>query len=152
MTAFSIGDYRAAQRYFRQLPRSMPGTSTAVTEAAAITELVFRSDPLAPGLPISQRRARLDAALAVTSERLTSCAGQPHETEAPMLTSLVDEARALRGELARRRVRDRDGIERGLALVDRIVAALAERCSPATIGERALRIIARRHETSDAQL
>jgi hypothetical protein len=144
MASFLTADYRGAQRYFRQLPPAIAITP-ALAEARTVTDLVFRSDPLAPGLPMSERRMRLDAALAAALQRLTTCAtaSSVSNTES-IMTTLANEARAERDALAH--IRDRQGIERGFDLADRFVAAQAEHCGPATPREHAVSIIARRHE------
>jgi predicted Zn-dependent protease len=136
--AFAAGDYRSAQRYFARLP-----ASSELADARAVTDLVFSRDPLAPGLGIAERRARLAAALTASLDRLTACAARQAGGAAE--PALAGEVRAFRERLDTRRVRDREEIGRGLALVLRLELAAGEGC-PLTPLDRALVIVARRHE------
>jgi len=67
--AFAARDYRTAQRYLR----AASSASEDVTRMRATTDLVLARDPMRPGLPFGQRRARATLNLAHARQALDEC-------------------------------------------------------------------------------
>jgi Tfp pilus assembly protein PilF len=144
-SAFALGDYVRAQRYFGAI-----GGDERVADLREVTRLVLTGDPLAPRLGATERRRRLIAAFEQATGRLESCLGMAPAGADPELESLRSEARALAPALDRRGT-PRDVIDDGIDLVYRIERIAERRCpAPAAPFDRALLLIGRRHGFEDA--
>jgi tetratricopeptide (TPR) repeat protein len=148
--AFEVGDYAAARR-FLLAARPDPGDARAgrLNELREVADLVLDRDPLRPRLPVRDRRARLTAGVTQARTRLDACVGHspaPSATRQAALDALRAELDALHATPAGK---GRDGsveaIEAGLNLIYRIERETAE-CGPPSSLDRALLLIAKRHE------
>lgn len=146
--AFDAEDYPSALRYLRAAAPDRRAQASPVSELRDVTEFVLSRDPLRPGLPFSERQARLQVDFARAMERLDSCQALSAggSAQAP-LEALRAEAKALEPELAPRRLRrSPDTIETGFELVYRIEQQTVDDCGQASLLDRALLIIGRRHD------
>jgi tetratricopeptide (TPR) repeat protein len=146
--AFELADYAAARRFLRAaaLAPSEPQFSR-LHERLQIADLVLERDPLRPRLPPGQRWERLTSMVRHASQRLEVCLTRatldPPTRDA--LASLREELVQWRAEQRRRPARSLEPLEAGVSLVDRIEEGTAT-CAPADPLDRALQLIARRHE------
>lgn len=145
-SAFALGDYVRAQRYFG----AVPGGDERVADLREVTRLVVAGDPLAPRLGAAERRRRLIAAFDQATARLETCLGMATVGVDPQLESLRSEAREF-APAVNRRGTPRDVIDDGVDLVYRIERIAERRCpAPATPLDRALLLIGRRHGFEEA--
>jgi tetratricopeptide (TPR) repeat protein len=144
--AFELGDYPRARRYFVRTTESSP----AVNELKRITDLLLTRDPLERRIGRAERRRRLVVNLDGMAERLTQCFGQlasQGRTAGSALESLRGELEALRTSLRRRRQPiAHDVAEDALDLIVRIEQTMGDLCGSPTPLDRALLLIARRHD------
>jgi tetratricopeptide (TPR) repeat protein len=140
--AFEASDYTSAQRFFR----AVTSPSSRVSELRAITDLVLTRDPLRPGLSGQQRQERVMSGLRRALEALEDCiAKQPASASA--FESLRTEATALQPELEPRELRRKpETIDSALNLIYRIEQQSVAACGKGSPFDRALLLIARRHE------
>ena len=71
--AFSLGRYRAAQRYLQSAARLSPG-DTQASQLLQTSNLIFDADPFSHRLSSTERNRRIRAAFSQAGERLDSCA------------------------------------------------------------------------------
>jgi tetratricopeptide (TPR) repeat protein len=139
--AFEIGDYTSAQRFFR----AVTSPSGRVSELLAITDLVLTRDPLRPGLSLRQRQQRLMLGFRRASEALDECIDKQPSDSA--LRRLRAEATALQPELEPEKLRRQpETIDSALNLINRIEQQTVAACGQGSAFDRALLLIARRHE------
>jgi len=139
--AFAQGDYPRAQRYLAATPDASP----AVAEARQLTELVLRSDPLAPRLSRRERIDRLSMDLAQAEQRVAACSTSMRDSgrDNAELASSLDQMNAVSATLGG--AVDAEAIESGAELAYRAVRRAAESCPPPTAFDRALLLIGRAH-------
>jgi tetratricopeptide (TPR) repeat protein len=147
--SFELNDYARARRYLNALKEDTARTR----ELRLLTDLVIGNDPLAPRLPMSERRRRLAASLAQVIRRLKACqARTPTErVDAGVdLERLLVDASELDATLnARNRPTTTDQIEAGFDLVSRGERIADRACGSPDPLDRALLLIARRHGLED---
>jgi tetratricopeptide (TPR) repeat protein len=140
--AFRLGDYARARTYLAAAPVAMD----EVAATREIVEAVLSRDPLASRLRSAERARRLRANLGYVEGRFAAClATGALAPPAPGDGTLREEARSVDAELTRSAGRDRDTIEAGAELVDRMVGRAVEACPPATPLDQALLLIGRMH-------
>jgi len=71
--AFSLGRYRAAQRYLQSAARLSPG-DTQASQLLQTSNLILDADPFSHRLSSTERNRRIRAAFSQAGERLDSCA------------------------------------------------------------------------------
>jgi tetratricopeptide (TPR) repeat protein len=133
--AFALGDYQRARSYLRTL------NDPEATALATVADLVITRDPLATRLSAAERRRRALANLAHARQRVETCllAQQPD-----VATALL---REVQGLTANREIgRETDALEAAVHLVFRIAQHADRVCGPPTPLDRALVVIAQRHE------
>jgi thioredoxin-like negative regulator of GroEL len=144
--ALSLGDYWHAQRYLRAAPPNLDGVASALRTA----DLVLANDPLAPRLPLTQRRARMTAGLSHAIARLDTClAAHTGDSRARAgLTALRGEASDLQPSFELTRLRESpESIDIGVSLVSRIEQATASGCGQPDELDRAWLRIGQQHNT-----
>jgi tetratricopeptide (TPR) repeat protein len=137
--AFERGDYAAARRLLARVPQP----PARIEELRTIADLVFTADPLAARLALAERRRRLGAAAEHARARLDACGATLAGSDLPELRVRVE---ALIEALGSRRPPGREALEDGFDLVSGIVRATAVRCGEPGAFDRALLLIAQRHE------
>jgi tetratricopeptide (TPR) repeat protein len=139
--AFAQGEYARAQQYLAATTDATP----AVTEARQLTDLVLRSDPLAPRLSRRERSDRLSADLAQAEERVSACAASLRASgrDSLELETAGEQMRAVSSSLAR--PVEAEAIEMGTELAYRAVRRAAQSCPPASPFDRALMLVGRAH-------
>ncbi len=142
MSAFHLGRYALARTYLRRAPDDR----AQVTDARDIVESVLSCDPLAARLGSAERRRRLIVDIDYATERLSACVPPPtaRGTTADD-TALGTDAAHFSMRLRRTPLLDQDTLEAGVDLLDRMARAIAQRCQPATVRDRALLLIGRQH-------
>lgn len=145
--AFSLGDYETAVRYLR----SAPADDHDVAAELRLARLVLSNDPLAPRLPLTQRRSRLLDDLTHARARLDACLTRLSGTSAgapDSLTSLATAIDALEPTLDPAQLREApEAIDAGVSLVLRIEQQTAAPCGSADELDDALLRIGRRHSS-----
>lgn len=139
--AFERGDYPLARAYFRRAPADLDD----VRDRRTLVELVLSSDPLASRLGSAERARRLIANMRYAEQRLTSCVQRATGGADGDLDALRAEAKVFAPRLKPPAIRESDTIDAGVDLIDRIEAAVVERCPPADPRDEALMLIGRRH-------
>jgi tetratricopeptide (TPR) repeat protein len=140
--AFDAGDYTSAQRYLR----AAESPSARLSELRALTDLVLSHDPLRPGLSLRQRQERVLAGFRRAAESRDACA-TTRPAAGAVFESLRAEAGALEPELALGRLRRTpESIETALHLINRMEQQTLYTCGQGSVLDRALLLIARRHE------
>ena len=130
--AFAIGNFAAARKY---LAGAVDPTGHLAAERQ-LAGLVIDADPLAPRLPITERRRRLAAAMSRADERASQCpAIGADDADRTELT-------ALSGRLGK--IQDTSDVEHALDVLYRLERRAAD-CAEPTPLDRALLIIGRRH-------
>jgi tetratricopeptide (TPR) repeat protein len=146
--AFDLGDYAAARRFLRaaRLEPSNPDFGR-LSELLDVADLVLERDPLRPRLLPTERRQRVMADVVHVKERLDDCitGGTLSQPKRGHLASLRADLDAWEAQARSARDRSLDPIEAGLGLVHRVEQQTAE-CGPASPLDRALVLIAERHE------
>ena len=136
-SAFRLGDLVRARTY---LMHAIP--SADVMALLALVEQTLADDPLASRIGSGERQRRLLSDLDYTRERLASCAAGTQDD----LESEADEfSKSLKRPTP---VVDRDAVESGVELIDRMARQIVERCRPATTRDQALALIGQRHNGS----
>jgi tetratricopeptide (TPR) repeat protein len=140
--AFEAGDYTNAQRYLR----AVDSPAARVSELRSVTDLVLTRDPLRPGLSLRQRQDLVMAGFRRALEALDDCAiKKPAANNA--FDSLRAEAGALEPALTPERLRRTpESIDSALNLIYRIEQQTLDTCGQGSAFDRALLLIARRHE------
>lgn len=142
---FAIGDYAAADRYFRAAPQT-GATNTLRT----VTRLVLTKDPLASRLSTRDRRLRLEEGVAHARARLDACVppaapGAPDDVA--KLAALAIDALAFEQTLKTIPLaRTTDVLDDGVRLIWQIENAAAGVCGPPDEFGQALLLIGRRHD------
>jgi Tfp pilus assembly protein PilF len=143
--SFELNDYAHARQYLDALEEDTDRSK----ELRTMTDLVLSNDPLAPRLPIGERRRRLAADLAQMTRRLDACqARTPAERRQAGvdLQPLLTEALGLDTTLnARNRPSSSDQIEAGFDVVVRGERLADRACGSPDPLDRAILLIARRH-------
>jgi tetratricopeptide (TPR) repeat protein len=140
--AMEAGDYTSAQRFLR----AVRSPSSRVLELRAITDLVLSGDPLRPGLSERQRHERVVSGFTRALEALDDCSVR-RPASAGAFGPLRAEASAFEPELEPRTLRRKpESIDTALNLIYRIEQQTADVCGPGAPFDRALLLIARRHE------
>jgi len=140
--AFAAGDYVSAQR----LLRAVTSPSSRVLELRAITDRVLTSDPWRSGLSEQQRQERVRTGFTRALQALNDCIGK-QPTSAAAFAPLSAEASDLEPELQPGRLRRKpESIDLALDLIYRIEQRTLDICGQGTPFDRALILIARRHE------
>jgi tetratricopeptide (TPR) repeat protein len=135
--AFALGDYQRAHRYLRG------ATALSVaTDLDAVVELVLSTDPLVPRLSSVERERRLRAGLQRARQRLAHCATV---ADGATLRDDLDRFESAIASRARNAPPIGDLLDDGVELVGRVEAA-AGSCTPPGAFDRALVLIAKRHE------
>jgi tetratricopeptide (TPR) repeat protein len=140
--AFDAGDYASARRFWR----AVTSPSSRVSELRAIADLVLTRDPLRPGLSERERLERAKSGLTRALEALDDCiVEQP--AGASTFESLRAEASSLEPEFESGRLRRKpESIDLALNLIYRIEQQALDDCGQGQPCDRALLLIARRHE------
>ena len=145
--AFALGDYALALRYLSAAPGDV-GADLRSTAAA-----VLGRDPLQPHLGAAVRRRRITGVLTDVVRAADSClAGRvpPDDAGTAAVRQRRDEAARTpwltSGPRRPARPADRDDLEEALVLAARLAGGLAEAGCPSTALQRALPLIAKRHE------
>lgn len=145
--AFSLGDYETAVRYLR----SAPAADHDVASELRLARLVLSSDPLAPRLPLIQRRSRLLDDLTHVRARLDACRTRLSATNAGAPDSLASASAALDAlepALDMTQLREApEAIDAGLSLIARIEHQTAKPCGTPDELDDALIRIGRRHNS-----
>jgi tetratricopeptide (TPR) repeat protein len=140
--AFAMNDYPRATAW---LAGATDADDVRIREVAT---QVQANDPLAPGLPLGERRRRLLGGLRhaeTTSEACKGTLAQRGEPS-PRLDSLEMEVALLTPQLEMRRLRDApETIDRGVRTVVDLLAETGRACPPATPLDEAWRRLARQH-------
>jgi tetratricopeptide (TPR) repeat protein len=136
-SAFRLGDLVLARTY---LMRALP--SADVMALLALVEQTLADDPLASRIGSGERERRVRSDLDYARQRLTSCASG---TEDDLETEADEFSKSLERPTS---VVDRDAVESGVELIDRMARHLVERCGPATTRDQALALIGQRHNAS----
>lgn len=148
-SAFDMGDYPRARRYFTVLN----GDTDRTKELRTLTDLVLGSDPLTPRLPITERRRRLAIGVAQVIRRLEACQLRPSGERLDSgvdLETLLASARQFEATLmARNKPNASDQIDAGFDIVYRGVRAADRACGSPEPLDRALRLIGQRHGLED---
>jgi tetratricopeptide (TPR) repeat protein len=139
--AFERGDYSAARRYLDRVPPASSGAG----DLRLVTEHILARDPLATRIGAAERQRRLRGNVEYVSERLSRCAGLQEPDQTGKSGPLESEIERLRQKL-RRRTLARDDIEAGVHLVWQIEQEIARVCKSTTPVDRALVLIAHRHD------
>jgi Tfp pilus assembly protein PilF len=142
---FELRDYARVRQYLSDLAQDTGRTR----ELRMLTNLVFASDPLAPRLPMSERRRRLAAGLAQVIRRLETCdARTPRDpmNAAGDVKFLRAEAHAVDAALtARGKPRSSDEVEAGFEVIVRGERLANRVCGLPEPLDQALLLIAGRH-------
>jgi tetratricopeptide (TPR) repeat protein len=145
--ALTLGDYAVAQSYLRAAPADVDH----VADSLRMATLVLTNDPLAPRLPLVQRRDRMHADLAHAVARLDRCTTPtttPPAGASNGLEALRTVASGLEPALALDQLRESpDAIEAGVNLIYRIEQATATGCGQPDELDQALLRIGRQHNT-----
>jgi Tfp pilus assembly protein PilF len=136
-SAFRLGDLVLARTY---LMRALP--SADVMALLALVEQTLADDPLASRIGSGERERRVRSDLDYARQRLTSCVSG---TEDDLETEADEFSKSLERPTS---AVDRDAVESGVELIDRMARHLVERCGPATTRDQALALIGHRHNAS----
>lgn len=143
--AFAIGDYAAADRYFRAAPQT-----DATNALRTVTRLVLTKDPLLPRLSTRDRRGRLEEGVAHARSRLNACAsptGGLAPDEVAKLAAFAMETVAFERTLKTIALaRTSDVLDDGVRLIWQVENATAGVCGPPDPFGQALLLIGRRHD------
>ena len=142
--AFDAGDYVAANQYLDRAP-----DTDRTRDLRAVVRAVRTADPLAPRLPLRERQQRAAGGLAQASGTLDACRGRLGAEAAASggLDKLSDEARALQPSLTLRALqRTPEKIDDAVGLMYRMEESAAAACGQGAPPDRALILIARRHD------
>ncbi len=148
-TSFELGDFERARRYFDALIAATP----RATELRTITDFVLNDDPLAPRLPINERRRRLSIGVGQIVQRLETCQARglaERQDPGADLEPVLVEARGLDAVLHAVKTRSAfDDIEGGFDLVVRGERVANRACGMSDPLDHALLLIAGRHGLDD---
>jgi Tfp pilus assembly protein PilF len=142
--AFAAGDYVAASQYLDRAPET-----DRTKDLRAVAHAVRAADPLAPRLPLRERQRRAAEGLAQASATLDACRGRIGASDAARgeLDRLAAEARALQPSLTPRALqRSPEHIDDAVGLMYRVEERAAAACGSGAPLDRALLLIARRHD------
>ena len=126
--------------------RAVESPSARLSDLRSVTGLVLTRDPLRPGLSLRQRHERLTAGFRRAVEAIDACVTkQPAVNNA--LESLRAEAGALEPQLTLERLRRTPELtDTALNLIYRMEQQTLDVCGEGAALDRALLLIARRHE------
>ena len=147
-STFALADYPAAQTYLHA--SSTP--SGRVAKLRQLVDLVQATDPLAPGVPSSDRQQRVQSGLDAARDRLDRCLsqavlpGQP-PTDTETLQTLRARVDTL-GGLDRPAPVLFETFEQAFSLIYEVEQTVPESCAAPTPMDRALLLIGRRHGVS----
>ena len=133
--AYRAGDYAAAVRHL-----TIAGAGDAAREGMRATAVsVLRDDPLAARIPPAERRDRMVRLLTRAANRAAACGAdaaqlRPHDT--------------LTAQVRRSGGRDTEVLEQGVDTAARVIADAPATCGPAAPQDRAIAIIAERHQAA----
>lgn len=141
--AFDIGDYAAADRYFRAAP-----ITDATGRRRTVTRLVLTKDPLVPRLSTRERRRRLEEGVEHARARLDACshAGTAPDGVAKLAGLALD---TLAFEYALKKLPlggTADVLDDGLRLISQVESAAVGVCGPSDEFGEAILLIGRRHD------
>jgi tetratricopeptide (TPR) repeat protein len=137
LAAFRLGEFERASRYLETAVPDDPD----VAEARALASLVVTRDPLAPRLSFTERARRLELAVADARGRLHRCPSGWDRS-----SSMQEDLDAFSRRLRRPAGQSHEIIERGMDLMARVERETTPDCGAVTQIDRALTLIAARHE------
>lgn len=147
--AFDLSDYSRARRYFNAIKQDDSRTK----DLRLLTNLVLSTDPLAPRLSIGERKRRLSIIVEQAIQRVETCRARPapdRPNAGPDLEPSLDALRMLDSALLMPNgPGTSDEIESGLDLVARTERQADQACRPPDPADRAVLLIARRHNLEE---
>lgn len=138
--AFALGDYRRAARLLANAP-----ARTDAAEQGAIAGFVVRLDPLAPRLSLAERVRRVAALLERAMSRAARCEADKRRRE---LQARAEVTQRQLGTTVRRGAVEE--VEDALDVANALTSAADESCAAEGPLDRAILLIASRHESEQA--
>lgn len=143
---FALGEYAAADRYFRAASRAAGPIPAEAARLQTVAALVVSHDPLVPRLSADARYARLGAGLTAAMARIETCRSAMvlPEDRVLSLIALRERAKSFAAAMTPRAARDLDVVQDGVALIARLEDETREGCPSPTPVDEALLLIGRR--------